>query len=104
MMRVVDSDDEVRDGELQLMHPQPLGLVLRREPEPRAEPVQDQRGLCDDRPAGFQDRWSEGRMLLAPAFHEGDVALAAALARDIDIVGARLFKCETDELSASLNG
>src|SRR3954454_12013835 len=104
MMRVVDFDDEVRDGELQLMHPQPLGLVLRREPEPRAEPVEDQRGLRDDRFAGFQDRRREWRMLLAPALHEGDVALSAALARDVDIVGARLFEREANELTAPLNG
>src|SRR3954454_4420275 len=104
MMRVVDFDDEVRDGELQLMHPQPPGLVLRREPEPRAEPVEDQRGLRDDGLAGFQDRRREWRMLLAPALHEGDVALSASLARDIDIVGACLFKCEADEFAASLNG
>ena len=44
MMRVVDLHHEVRDGELQLMHPQPIGLALRRKAEARAEPPGDLAG------------------------------------------------------------
>src|ERR1041384_8172435 len=99
VMRVVDFDDEVRDGELQLMQPQPLGLVLRGEPKPRAEPVQDQRGLRDGGLAGLQDRRGERRMLLVFAIDQPIDRAIAALARDIDVVGARLFQREPDELT-----
>ena len=36
MMRVVDFHHEVRDGELQLVHPQSLNLALRRKPDARS--------------------------------------------------------------------
>ena len=104
MMRVVDFHHQVGDGELQLMRPQPPGLVLRREAEPRPEIEQDVRGLRDDVLAGFQDRRRERRMLFALALHEGDVRLAAALARDVDIVGAGLLQREADEFAAPLDG
>ena len=86
-----DFDDEVRDGELQLMHPEPLGLILWRKAQPRPEPVQDQCGLRNDGLSGFEDRRREGRMLPALALDERDVALTALLPRDIDIVGTGFF-------------
>src|SRR5689334_17211116 len=86
------------------MHPEPLRLVLRSETNPWSEPVQDQRGLRDDGLARFQDRRREGRMLLALALHEGDVALTPSSTRDIDIVGAGLLEGEADEFAASLDG
>ncbi len=52
-MGVVDTHDEIGDGELQLMRPQPPRLVARREFQARAEEEQDFRGLRDDEFAGF---------------------------------------------------
>jgi len=37
MMRIVNLDDEIGSRQLQLMRPQPAGLVARRKPQPRAE-------------------------------------------------------------------
>src|SRR5436853_5770932 len=86
------------------MHPEPLRLVFWRKPKTRPEPMQDQRGLCDDGVAGFQHRRRKWRMLLALALHESDVALAASLARDVDIVGTCLLERKADKFPTSLNG
>src|SRR5207248_128724 len=59
MMGVVDLDNQVRNGELQLMRPEPLGLVFRRKAEPGPEKEQDVRGLRDNLFAGPQDRRRE---------------------------------------------
>jgi hypothetical protein len=53
-MGVVDLHHQVRDGELQLVRPQPLRLALRREAEARPEIQQDISGLCDDVLAGLR--------------------------------------------------
>src|SRR5215211_3998951 len=65
MMRVVDLDHEVGDGELQLMRPQPSRFVAWRQPKPRAEIKQDIGGLGDDELAGLEEWWRERR---APGF------------------------------------
>src|SRR4051794_20092215 len=48
MMGVVNQHHQIGDGELQLMHPQPPGLVPGRQPELPAKIEQDVRGLADD--------------------------------------------------------
>src|SRR6185436_18850695 len=86
-----------------LMRPQPLALVLRREIEPGPEPKQDVGGLRDDLLAGLQERRGKRGMLLPPAQHRCELALAAALARHIDIVGAGFLQREADEFAAPLD-
>src|ERR1700730_11042384 len=102
MMRVVDLYHQIRDGELQLMRPQLPGFIFRRETKPRPKIEQYVRGLRDDALAGFQDRRRERRMLFAFARNEFRGCLVAALARDVDVIGAGLFQREADELAAPL--
>src|SRR5215471_11314797 len=106
MMSIVDQHHEVGDGELQLMHPQPSGLVARREAEPPAEIKQDVGGLADDELARLEERRRKGRTRAASALdefhHRGNAALAAP-ARHVDVVGARLLQREADELAAALD-
>src|SRR5215217_7840126 len=56
MVRVVNFHDEVRDGELELVRPQPPCFVLRREAEARSKIKQNVRGLRDEALAVFQSR------------------------------------------------
>src|SRR5262249_46927199 len=97
---------EVGDGELQLMHPQPSGLVAGREAEPPAEVEEDVGGLADDELAGLEERRRKRRTRAASAFdefhHRGNAALAGP-ARHVDVVGARLLQREADELAAPLD-
>jgi hypothetical protein len=94
MMGVVDERDQVGDGELQLVHPQPSGLPTRRKAEPSAQVEQDVGGLCDHEWAGLEERRRKRRAFDAPAVdqahHRGNTALAWP-ARHVDIVGARLL-------------
>jgi hypothetical protein len=59
MVRVVRLGQPVRDGQLQLVRPQPSGLVPGREAQPRPEEQQDVGRLRDDLPAGDQVRRRE---------------------------------------------
>src|SRR5262249_8213674 len=70
MMGIVNLGGEVSDGELQLMQPQPRGLVARRKRKPRAEIKEDIGGLADDELAGLQERRRVGRALDAFAVEE----------------------------------
>src|SRR6185369_1979938 len=86
------------------MRPQPPGLVRRRQPLVIAEIKKDVGGLADQKLAGFQDRRRERRRRRLSLQHGKQlVAPAAAAPRDVDIVGARLFQSETDELAAPLD-
>jgi len=106
MMGVVDQRHEVGDGELQLMHPQPSGLVAGREAQPPAEIKQDVGGLADDELAGLEERRRKRRTCAASGLdefhHRGNAALAGP-ARHVDVVGARLLQCEADELASALD-
>src|SRR6516165_8579007 len=106
MMGVVDQHHEVGDGELQLMHPQPSGLVAGREAEPPAEVKQDVGGLADDELAGLQKRRRKRRTRAASGLdefhHRGNAALAGP-ARHVDIVCARVLQGEADEFAAALD-
>ena len=106
MVRVVDLDDEIGDGELELMRPKPSRLVARRQIQARAEIEQDIRGLRDDELAGFEERRRKRRpraALVVDDFHHRRHAGFAFAARDIDIVGAGFFQRQPDELAASLD-
>ena len=88
------------------MHPQPPRLVARRKPEAPAEIEQDVGGLADDELAGLEERRRERRARDARAvdeLHHRRHAALAAPARHVDIVGARLFQREPDELAAPLD-
>src|SRR5499427_2094225 len=106
VMGVVDQHHEVSDGELQLMHPQPSGLVAGREAEPPAEVEEDVGGLADDELAGLEERRRKRRTRAASTLdefhHRGNAALAGPT-RHVDVVGARLLQCEADELAAPLD-
>ncbi len=78
---VVDLDDEVGDRELQLVRPQPHGLVARREPMARAEKEQDVRGLADDELAALEERRRERRMLDALAVEKASSSRACRSCR-----------------------
>ncbi len=47
VMHVVDLRHKIRDGQLQLMRPQPAGLGLRNQTQPRTQVQQDVGGLGD---------------------------------------------------------
>src|SRR5262245_2051063 len=104
-MGVVDLDHEVGDGKLQLMGPQASGLVAGNKPKPWAEVEQDVRGLGDDELAGLEERRRERGTLRARVveqlLHRGYAAFAGT-ARHVDVVGARLFQRQADELAATL--
>src|SRR5688572_30751570 len=85
------------------MHPQPPLFVPWRQAEARPEIVQDVRGLRDCQLAGFENRRSEWRMFLALAPDQLVNHAIAALARHVDVVGARLFQRKPDEFAAPLN-
>ena len=61
VMGVVHFLQEIGDGELQLVGPQPSGLVLQREAQPRAEEQEDVGGLRDQLPARLEDGRRERR-------------------------------------------
>src|SRR5260221_2493689 len=105
VMRVVRFGDQVGDGELQLVHPQPARGIARREPVAFAEEKEDVRGLPDELPPRFQERRREGRPRDVVAFEIFlDGALAAALplrlAGDVPVSDARLLEREPHELAA----
>src|SRR5262245_9060334 len=102
---VVDQHDEIGDGELQLMHPQPPCLVARRQPQPRTEIQQNVGGLADHQLAGAQERrrkgWPFDPVSVDELHHRRHAALAAA--RHVDIVGAGLLQGQPHELAAALD-
>ena len=106
MMGVVDFLHQIGDGELQLMHPQPAGFGLRREPVARAEIEQDVGGLADHQPACLQERRREGRVR-RPRRRISRIIAAqpppSRRARHIAIFGAGLFQREADEFAAALD-
>ena len=103
MVRVVDFDQEVGDGQLKLVHPQPAGFALRRKTVMRAQKEQDIRGLAEEQLAGLQKGRRKGRVLGRSRLHEHLHLLHAAFAsRDIDIIRSRLLEREPHEFAASL--
>ena len=60
MVSVVNLDDEMGDGKLQLMRPEPPCLVARCEFQVRPEIEQDVCGLRDNELAGLEERRGEG--------------------------------------------
>ena len=102
-MGVVNFQNEVGDGQLKLMHPQSSRFRLRREPMTGAEIEQNVGGLPDHELSGFEERRREGRRT-ALRHHLHHRRRAASAARDIGIIGARLFQREADIFAAALNG
>ena len=103
MMGVVSLEHQIRDGELELMHPQHSCLGFRGETVPRAEVEQNAGGLPDHQLAGLQERrrkWRRSRARLHHAHHRGHPALTA---RDIGVGDACLLKREADIFSAALD-
>src|SRR5262245_28968994 len=100
---VVNLLDEVRDGELQLMGPQPPRLVLGREAMARTEIEQDVRGLADQEPASLEERRRERRVFLALAVEQRHDRTISALAPNVEVIGARLLEREPDVFAAPLN-
>ncbi len=108
VVRVVDLVDEVRDGELELVRPAPPLLVRGRQPEAGAEELQHVHRLRDQRVARAHDGRREGRLvegLVAEELHHGrgPAAPRGGQARDVHVVGARVFEGEADELAAPLD-
>ena len=60
MVRVVRLRDEVGDGELDLMRPEPAGRILRRKAMPRPEIEQDRGRLADDWSPSFRKGGAKG--------------------------------------------
>src|SRR5690606_16658757 len=103
VMRVVRLLDEVGDGELELVGPEPARLVRRGKAVPAAKIEEDVRGLADEEPAGLEKGWCEGRALDPAAVEEAQHrAHAAAPPRHIDIVGAGILEREANELAPPL--
>ena len=68
-MGVVNFQHQIRDRELQLVHPELSGFGLRRQPMARSEIEQDIGGLPDHEFAGFQERRRKRRRALARFHH-----------------------------------
>ena len=82
-------DDEIGEGELELMRPQASRVALRREAMALAEEQQDVRRLPDEALAGLEERRRERRTRDRLAVEQCEHArLAATGAGDIDVVGA----------------
>ena len=106
MVRVMNLDDKIGDGELELMCPKRSCLIARRQIQARAEIKEDIRGLRDDELAGLEEWRRKGRPRAACVvddFHHRCHARFAFVADDVDIVGARFFECQPDELAATLD-
>src|SRR5215475_10761509 len=106
MMRIVDLRQEICDGKLELVRPQPTGLVARAQGEARTEPQQDVGALRNDEVAGLEERRRKRRTLGAAIIddlhHGGDAALA--LPRHVDVVDPALLEREAHEFAAALDG
>jgi hypothetical protein len=105
-MRIVNLDNEVGDGELELMDPQPPGLGARRKGVAGAEKQQNVRRLADRELAAFEERRRERRMLDARAVKETASSPPAAGARQprhIEVICPGLFEREAHEFAAPLN-
>ena len=102
MVRVMSLVDEIRDGELYLVRPQPARRVLWRKPMLRAKIEQDRRRLADEKVAGPQEGRREGRLFrVAHQTHHRPHAIRSA--RHIHILRARLLERQTHELAAALD-
>ena len=103
-MRVVGLVHRIRDGELQLVRPDPVRLGGADEAEARPEIEQDRGALADHDIAVAQERRREGRSAIArigeAVEHRLDAAGLVVPPRDVDIVGTGLFEGEVDELAA----
>ncbi len=102
-MGIVNLHDKIRDDELQLMHPQPPRLRLRRQTVPRSEIEQDIGGLPDHEFSGFKKRRRERRPAAATLHHPHHRGHAAIAARDVGITGAGILQREADIFAAALN-
>src|SRR5262252_5199184 len=103
----MDLDHEIRDGKLELVRPQPSGIIARCEPVTHAEEEKDVCGLADEERATFEERRRERRMPDALAIeerhHRWHAATLIRLARYIDIALAGLFERKADKFAAPLN-
>ncbi|OOO00968.1 MAG: hypothetical protein USCGTAYLOR_02834 [Chromatiales bacterium USCg_Taylor] len=97
---------KVGDCQLQLMRPQPAGLALRNQTEPRPQIQQDVGGLGNHPIAGLEKRRRERQMFDSSAIkktHRRREALAAPRkTRHIHVVGARLLEREPHEFATAL--
>ncbi len=105
--------DEVGDGQLQLVSPQPPVLGGGRKVVARPQKQQDVGGLADEPPSRLQ-KWRRKRQVLAV---HPLAALAASTgvedtqhrrhsggaARDIDVRCGRFFESESHEFTAALD-
>ena len=108
MVAVVHFDDQVGDGQLQLMRPQAARLVVRHQPQARPEKQQDVGGLADQQIASLQVGRRERRAAHSLVFQEVHQrrqthAAVRRAARDIDIIGAGLLQRQPDEFAAPLD-
>jgi hypothetical protein len=107
MVRVVNLDNQIGDGELELVRPKPSFFVAGRQIQARAEIEQDIRRLRDDELAGFEERRRKRRpraALVVDDFHHRRHAGFAFAARDIDVICAGFFQRQPNKLAASLDG
>ena len=99
---------EVGDRELQLMGPEPAGRARGCKCVPLGKIHQDIGGLSDDQLARPQEGRRKGQLADAAALHESHhtghaAASAFATARDVDVVGARLFEGKANEFPTTLD-
>src|SRR5262245_12285687 len=90
------------------MCPQALAFISRGKAEPRPEVVQDVGGLADYKITVLEKRRRELRVIDIGSFQMGKDRIwpqaRTALARDIDVIGARLLQRKPHEFAASLIG
>ena len=108
MVGIVHLLHEIGDRKLQLMGPESAGLARGRKCVPAAEIHEDVGGLGDYQLARPQEGRRKRQLANAAALHESHHAGHAATpalttARDVDIVGARLFEGEPNEFPTTLD-
>src|SRR3954463_5439670 len=106
MMHLVHLVHEIRNRQLQLVHPHPTGFAARRKAMARSEVKQDIGSLGDDQLAGPEKRRRKRRArklwIIQKALHRRHTASGAP--RDVYIACTRLFQGEPDEFASTRNG
>jgi hypothetical protein len=107
-MGVVDLDEEVGHGQLQLVGPQPPCRIARGQAQPPTEEEKDVRRLSDDLPAGAQERRRERRafevlVVQDPGHRRHAAAAGLGLQGHVDVVGRGFLERQADEFAAPLD-
>jgi hypothetical protein len=103
MMRVVGLRHDVRDGQLQLIQPEPFDLTAGRQPESRPQKLQDICGLRDKNISRLQERRRERRPGQFAVAKDSDKFVDAAVTRHIPVLRSRILKRKAHKFTSTLD-